>query len=366
MASEASGLDFLVRWDDFRVTRTDPADASPEIAEGEALLAVDRFAFTANNITYAAIGEQLGYWKFFPAPEGWGRIPVWGYGDVLRSRAPGAPEGLRVFGYFPMSSVLVVRPERAGPAGFDDGAPHRAALPPVYNRYASTAANPIYDPAREDQEMILFPLFMTAFVLDDYLADNGFFRGEVVVLSSASSKTALGTATLLSQRTGARPTVVGLTSPGNVGFVEKLGCYDRVLPYDAVASLSAEAPAVFVDFSGNRDVVRGAHEALGTGLSESILVGATHWEKTGSGAPRPGPSPSLFFAPAQIQKRSAEWGAAGVRERFAEAWRDLVARSDGWLHVVRGRGAEAVEKVYRDTLEGRVPPDEGHVLSLRP
>ena len=64
-------------------TRLPDADALPD----EALLVkVDRFAFTANNITYATLGEQLKYWQLFPAPEGFGNIPVWGLGEVIASR----------------------------------------------------------------------------------------------------------------------------------------------------------------------------------------------------------------------------------------------------------------------------------------
>ena len=32
------------------------------------LVKVTRFAFTANNITYAVLGDQLKYWQLFPAP----------------------------------------------------------------------------------------------------------------------------------------------------------------------------------------------------------------------------------------------------------------------------------------------------------
>jgi hypothetical protein len=37
---------------------------------------------------------------------------------------------------------------------------------------------------------------------------------------------------------------------------------------------------------------------------------------------------------------------------------------DRWLKVIEGRGTNAVKQVYLDTLNGRVPPDQGHVLSL--
>jgi hypothetical protein len=37
---------------------------------------------------------------------------------------------------------------------------------------------------------------------------------------------------------------------------------------------------------------------------------------------------------------------------------------DRWLTVVEGRGPAAVKRVYQDTLAGRIPPDQGHMLSL--
>ena len=66
---------------------------------------VDRFAFTANNITYAMLGDQLKYWQLFPAPEGFGNIPVWGFGRVIASKHPQVAEGELLFGYFPMATI---------------------------------------------------------------------------------------------------------------------------------------------------------------------------------------------------------------------------------------------------------------------
>jgi hypothetical protein len=37
---------------------------------------------------------------------------------------------------------------------------------------------------------------------------------------------------------------------------------------------------------------------------------------------------------------------------------------DRWLTVTEGRGSAAVRAAYLDTLNGRVPPDQGVILSL--
>jgi len=53
--------------DDYRRTRS--VEATPAgLADGEARLRVDAFGLTANNVTYAAAGDLVGYWTFFPHP----------------------------------------------------------------------------------------------------------------------------------------------------------------------------------------------------------------------------------------------------------------------------------------------------------
>ena len=108
------------------------------LGEGESLLVVDHFSFTANNISYAATGDALGYWQFFPSErEGMGRIPVWGFATCVASRAPRAcPVGSRIYGYFPMSTFLVVKPKGSGRGGFVDQTEHREGLPMAYNAYS--------------------------------------------------------------------------------------------------------------------------------------------------------------------------------------------------------------------------------------
>jgi hypothetical protein len=116
-----------------------------------------------------------------------------------------------------------------------DAAAHRAGLPPVYNQYARIQ-RPLAR-ALEDAQMLFRPLFTTAFLLDDLLAEEGCFGASRVLLASASSKTALSLAFLLGRRSGARPEVVGLTSRANRAFTESTGCYDRVIDYDAIETL---------------------------------------------------------------------------------------------------------------------------------
>src|SRR6266480_4510497 len=102
--------DFLVRRDDLRATRVEDTAEAP-LQDGEARLRVERFGFTANNVTYGAFGDAMGYWTFFPAPDGWGRIPVWGFAEVTESAAPRIEPGERFYGYLAMASSVTMRPQ---------------------------------------------------------------------------------------------------------------------------------------------------------------------------------------------------------------------------------------------------------------
>ena len=354
-------LDFQVRKDDLRTTAW-VSTTLPALAEGQALLKVGKFALTANNITYAAVGDMARYWQFFPAVEGWGRIPVWGFAEVAQSKVEGLAVGERLYGYFPMSSHLVVSVDRLSDRGFVDATPHRASLPPVYNQYIRVAADASFAALSEDVQAIFRPLFMTSFLIDDVLADSAFFGADSVILSSASSKTSLGTAFALARRGGVVE-IVGLTSPANLDFVKSLGLYDRVLLYSDIKSMPV-TPSVFVDIAGDSVVRRAVHERLTDALTYSCGVGFTHWDVARDTNPLPGPAPAMFFAPDVIRKRSQDWGPAGFDQRYAPVWADFARFAEGWLDVVTSAGQAQIDSAYAQVVNGRAPAHTGHILSV--
>ncbi len=266
-----------------------------------------------------------------------------------------------------MSTHLLVEPNRVSATAFSDGAGHRVALHAVYNNYLRTAADTGYSAELEDEQMLLRPLFTTSFLIDDFLADNDMFGAHTVLLSSASSKTAYGAAFSLRQREGLR--IVGLTSTSNVEFVRALGCYDDVVSYDDIASL-ALADSVYVDMSGNESVRRAVHTRLGDHLLYDCAVGGTHWDAERKGGALPGPSPTMFFAPAQIAKRNAELGSAQFQATLAAAWVRFLASvnsSDApWMKVVHGQGPDAVAATLAAHVAGTASPSEGHIVSMHP
>ena len=314
---------FQVRKDSLHTTRIGTSIDQP-LADRQVRLVIDRFALTSNNITYAAFGATMHYWQFFPVAgddaDGWGCIPVWGFGRVVQSLHPGVAVGERLYGYWPMASHALLQPVKLTAAGFADGTPHRAGLHAVYNQYKRCEADPFYSADTEDLQALLRPLYLTAWLIDDFLADNDWFganagaaasppRPALMLLSSASSKTAYATAERLARRDGIQ--MVGLTSAANIAFCESLGVYHRVLAYDQLDALPADTPCVYVDFAGNA-VLRLAVHSRFSAPAHSSSIGGTHVEQLGGGRDLPGPRATLFFAPAQVKKRSADWGPGGA------------------------------------------------------
>ncbi|MEV1159890.1 DUF2855 family protein [Micromonospora chokoriensis] len=349
----------------FAVTRDDLGQttlvdgAAPVAADGEAVLRVDRVGVTANNVTYAVLGDAMRYWEFFPpASRGlgpqWGLPPLWGFAEVVASTVAGVEVGQRVYGYLPPAGHLLVRPDRVDTSGFRDASPHRAELPSPYNAYRSTSGDPAYQPDQEDLLILFRPLFFTSFMLADQVVDNDFYGAESLLVSSASSKTAYAAAFELR---GRGPRLVGLTSPGNLAFTRSLGCYDEVVSYDDIDGVDA-VPTVYLDLSGAPSTRAALRRHLGDRLIRDIAVGLTNQ------TPNADAAEEVFFAPVQMRKRSQDWGRDGLDRRFTEAWQRFTAVVGGWLDVQVGVGPEALREAWLDVLAGRTPPRMGRVVQL--
>jgi hypothetical protein len=365
-SATTSWLDYIVNRHDLRQTRVEggPKVADVAIKPGEVLLRIDRFGLTSNNVGYAALGETMDYWSFFPAKDGWGRIPVWGFADIARSRHDELAEGERLYGYFPMSTYLVMPVDKVSAASFTNGSPHRRDKPAIYNRYVRLAADQTYNRADDGSIAIFRPLFATAFLIDDFLASREFFGARAIVLTSASSKTAVSLAFILSARGTTRPAVVGLTGRDRVQFVQSIGYFDRVVAYEALDAIPCDEDAVLVDFAGNTKVVEQVHRHWGSRLCYSASVGISRWERTGPGKEPIGPTPEFFSAPTYATRRIGDWGMTEFQGRLFQATQRFLLSANRWFRVVERRGPSQVDATYRAILEGKANPAEGYLASL--
>ncbi len=360
--STLATMHFEVDRQDLRQTRVaepPPATLDP----GQIRLGVERFAFTSNNVSYAVAGDLLDYWAFFPTEAPWGRIPAIGLGTVVESANPDIEVGGRYFGYYPMADELVIEAGRRGADGFRAVGAHRANHAAFYTDYREVTTDPSIELDRIDQYLLLRAMFMTSFLIDDFLGDRSFEGASTALVTSASSKTSISLASCLAARRDIA--AIGLTSDRNRDFVDGLGLYDRVMTYDEVDQLDPSTRAGMVDMAGNPEVVAAVHHHLGEAMAFSVTVGATHWEAPRSEpTPLPGPTPEFFFAPSQAAKRTEEWGPEELQSRMDAAYRGLVEHSDGWLRVEHRQGPDGIETTHRDLIEGRADPRSGFVCSM--
>lgn len=350
----------LVRRDAITHTQIDEI-APPALSPGQARCKIVRFALTANNVTYAAAGEFLKYWAFFPTGvDGQGVVPVWGVADVVETAAPDVAVGTRLYGYWPMAEELLIRPKVTKSGNVVDDTAHRADLPAVYNRYQPVAPQ---DADQEGLQALLQPLLATSYLLCDWLEDNAFFGARQIIIGSASSKTGLGLCKYLAALEGHPVEIIGLTSAKNAAFVASLQACDQVLSYDDVDEL-AQAPAVYVDMAGNAVVKARLHTHLLDVLTQSVAVGTAHWDQFQPAQDLAGPKPVFFFAPSQVQKRRSDWGPGVVEARIEEAWTRVAQEASSWMDLQHHAGLERAQTVYDTLARGAADPRDGHVITL--
>ncbi len=356
-----------------RLVATGHTPADFALKEGDILVALERFAFTANNVTYGAIGEQIGYWQFFPPhlakedDENWGLVPVWGFGEVVATQTADIEKGERLYGYFPMADYLQITPVRVSPERLVDGAAHRAKLPPVYNNYDRLGKDK-GDALADSIRALLNPLYGTSFCLCDALQEKKYFDAAQVVILSASSKTAIGLAYGLAQIKGERPAIIGLTSAGNLDFVTSTGVYDSAIGYNGLESLP-DKPSVLVDMSGNRAIIGAVHGRLGDNMRYCHNVGLTHWDDSKT---KSDPNAvkiirersAMFFAPSHIQRRAAEWGAVAFNEKIAEFLAGGMAHAREWMQVKEIDTLQSFQPTYDAVIAGSMTPREGLIVKF--
>lgn len=342
-------------------------DTGP-LEAGNIRVDVGPFALTSNNITYMVTGDMIGYWKFF-APEaygidkpGTGRMPVWGYGTVTESQCESVNTGDVIYGFFPIVKSMDMKPVKMNPMGFQDGTAHRTELHSIYNSYVLTKNDPSFVPALTDIQPILRPLFTTSFLIDDMFGDADFYGAEQIILLSASSKTALGTAFCLKKRGGVK--ITGLTSAGNKTFTEETGFYDHVETYDHIANLDPNVKTALIDMAGNGAVSGALYDLFGDNVVYNCMVGKSHWQGGPPPKPTKGAPPAMFFAPDRAKQRFADWGPEGFAKNLGARWVPFCQSAAHWLDVEKAEGLGAFLPVYKDFLEGRADPSKGFLFSL--
>jgi Protein of unknown function (DUF2855) len=367
MLNNTSICRVLTKKSDISHAQLDTQVLRSNLATGEVLLKIKRLALTTNNITYAAFGDTLQYWQFFPTHvDDWGHMPAWGFADVVKSTVLDIAEGERFYGFFPISSHLHMMPVRVTRRGFYDGSAHRQPLNSAYNQYTRCSADAAYQTTRENLQMLIRPLFLTSFMLADFLQDNAFFGATRVVISSASSKTASSTAFCLQDSPNIQ--ILGITSKNNQDFVKKLGCYQNVFNYSELEQQSNNDKTLYIDFTGDTALRQRVHMHYADALVYDCFAGSTQNTDFLLDADLPGPKPVFYFAPVQIRKRNLDWGASVVNQRFNVAqlrFIDHLSQPDqNWINIIKHEGLSATPRLIQTLAAGHIDPHQGHVVLM--
>lgn len=348
-------MHFEIERRDIRSSRWAQTTPPAKLDEGQVLLKLERAALTSNNVSYALSGDLLDYWGFFPTDSSWGRLPVMGFATVVGSTHPDVSVGGRYFGFFPLADHHVVN-ARPSAAGFSDNAPWREKHAAAYRSFDVAPSTP------QDDALLLFRgLFITSFLLEDFLREHRHFDATQVVVVSASSKTAIALAHCL--RRSSSVEVVGLTSANNVGFVRGLDEYHHVISYDEIESLPARA-SVIVDMAGNSQTLSRIYSVLSGNVKHCASVGATHWDAPRHIVTVPEPKPQFFFAPTQLAKRGKDWGRDVLNSRIADALSVFVDSTQSWLKIRQTVGSSAITDLYTALVKGAVPPEDGNIIAF--
>jgi hypothetical protein len=267
-----------------------------------------------------------------------------------------------VWGFFPYTNYHKIKVGKVSPNSFSDIGEHRSGHAPVYCQFDRASTNPIYEQGREDQDSLLRGLYLTSWLVEDFLSVNQQFGAASCLITSASSKTSIALAHAVKARGVLQS--IGITSARNVAFCEGLGCYDQVVTYDNCAAELPVAPAVVVDMAGSAEVLSAIHHHFGDQLKHSCLIGATHYSETGSLEGLPGAKPEFFFAPTHIQTRSVDLGAATLMGMLGLSYSNFRRFCDTWLQYDCAQGPTEAIAAYQRVLNGVASPDTGQLIDL--
>jgi len=254
----------------------------------------------------------------------------------------------------------------------------------------------------ENLTMLYRPLFWTSYWCEDWLHSTGCYSpagtGTLsVLIASASSKTAFSLAYLVRKRIRSgelkNATIVGLTSPRNVAFTQRLGLYDEVYEYGSFRHGKAfqgdsARQWLYVDVAGNDALNAQVREHFASPrvgrIVKNVALGVTNLQPTthanddmkwahnefDPAAPAlaaPGvrwPAVEHFFMVEWLNLRKNQLSIPEITRRQREAWAGLMRDCPPWVELQPVHGAQAVREAYLRLVKEGLGPDKGLIWSL--
>jgi hypothetical protein len=66
----------------------------------------------------------------------------------------------------------------------------------------------------------------------------------------------------------------------------------------------------------------------------------------------------------QLRKRTADWGADGLAQRFGEAWRAFTAQAGDWVGVAHHSGPDGLIETWQAVVRGEADPRTADVITF--
>ncbi len=327
------------------------------------LVRLERFGFSSNNLASALSPGLASVWpQAFQVSDERLRLPVWGVAQVVAANNAVFQPGACFFGCFPMARYALIDPsveplQRYGIGSDQLLNPTGGHLPvPADNRTGRYNA--------VDVQIMLRPLLMAAFMLLEELVESQFWHCQQIVITCASSKTAMGLSYFLhdyfrDKKDSPKPEIIGLTSQPKVNFVRNHGHYDRVVSYENFRAM-AETDTVLVDFSGNFKVQRMLLYYLKKRLIHAYAMGACHWGEVATG--EIAASCEYFSALDFYYQRQAT--SKDLNRRFQKLWPKVCGAFIKWLRPQLVQGPDRVRWVYEQVLAGKSKPEVAYLCKL--
>jgi hypothetical protein len=128
--------------------------------------------------------------------------------------------------------------------------------------------------------------------------------------------------------------------------------------------MHARGLTAYVDFLGRPSLTADVHSALRDRLVRSLVIGVTDWEGNRAPIALPDPQPEFFFVPTYAAERAKVLGPDVLNHRLGASLMSFYRASSAFVTPQQDAGMGAIDAAWHDTLEGKVSPSTGRILTF--
>ncbi|GAA6170181.1 DUF2855 family protein [Sessilibacter corallicola] len=338
------------------------------LQDGAFLAKLERFGFSGSSLpqSQSTVSNPSNFVQE-NASDTTQNLYVWGYAQIIESNREGFDKGLGFYGWFPMTRYLVWNPDREVVStqmrvGSENDSVVKAHTMPALDEAE------LFDLIDPDLYVYLRPMLDVAFALGRTLLENGFKGAQQLVITGASSKTALILAFFLKYWRSIGgfsnvPKVVGITSHRHRNHIDGLQYYDEIHTYNDISRL-LQAPSLVVDLSSGPQILAMLHYHLKSQLVYVYGFGLPHATLESKPTNDAFPMGEIFNPQDFFQQVMGYDTRARMAFEFKEHCVLACEAFSSWLSPQLIDGAEEVRWVYQQILAGKSDPAVAYLCQV--